>query len=301
MGFTGIFNTLPSFSTLFFAGLGVLWLHLVYFTENSLQPPTPDVVPFQSYDGMELIILGSGTCVPSLTRGSPASVIRISDQILLIDSGSGTLERLLRVGITIHDVDVILYTHTHPDHVADLVPFLFASKYDWAPRDRDLTIIGGKGFSTFFDALIKTYGKWIQSELFSTHLRESEEDTHHFPGFRILTKPMTHLPESIAYRVETEDGRAVVLSGDTDYNPNLVKLAADTDILVLESAFPDEERVKGHLSPSVAGRIASESRCKKLVLTHLYPICDTIDLKSQCASTYKGPLVIAQDLMRFQL
>lgn len=250
---------------------------------------------------MELIILGSGTCVPSLTRGSPASVIRTQDRILMIDSGSGTLERLLKVDITIHDVDMILYTHTHPDHVADLVPFLFACKYDWEPRRRDLTIIGGKGFAAFFQKLENLYGNWIQSDLFSTHLKESGDETHDFKSFRVLTKPMVHQPESIAFRVETDDGRSVVLSGDTDYNTNLVKLAADADLLVLESAFPDEKKVKGHLSPSVAGRIASESRCKRLVLTHLYPICDAFDIKGQCASTYGGPLEIARDLMYFQV
>ncbi len=250
---------------------------------------------------MELIILGSGTCVPSLKRGSPASVIRTQDQILLIDSGSGTLERLLRAGITIHEVDMILYTHTHPDHVADLVPFLFASKYDWEPRRRDLTIIGGKGFLAFFQKLLEVYGKWIQSDLFCTRLEESGDETHQFPGFRIITKPMAHLPESIAFRIETKDGRAIVISGDTDHNPNLINLAADADLLVIESAFPDEKKVKGHLSPSLAGQIASESRCKRLVLTHLYPICETVDVKSQCASTYKGPVEIAQDLMRFQV
>jgi len=250
---------------------------------------------------MELIILGSGTCVPSLTRGSPASVIRTQDATLLIDSGSGTLERLLKVGITINDVDMILYTHAHPDHVADLVPFLFACQYDCKPRRRDLTIIAGRGFSTYFQKLLNLYGNWIQSDLFSAHLKESEDETHDFPGFRVMTKPMAHLPESIAFRVETEDGKSIVLSGDTDYNANLVTLAADTDLLVLESAFPDEKKVKGHLSPSVAGRIASESRCKRLVLTHLYPICEAFDIKSQCAGAYEGPVEIARDLMRLQV
>jgi ribonuclease BN (tRNA processing enzyme) len=251
--------------------------------------------------GMEVVILGSGTCVPSLSRGSPASLVRIQDRILLIDSGSGTLEKLLKVNTTIHDVDMILYTHTHPDHVADLVPFLFACKYDWEPRRRPLTIIGGKGFSNFLKKLANVYGSWIRSDLFTTHVKESGDETHEFGGFRLITKPMAHLPESIAFRIESDDGRVVVFSGDTDYNSNLVELAADADLLVLESALPDEEEVKGHLTPSLAGRIASESRCKNLVLTHLYPICDTFDVKGQCATTYEGPLRIARDLMRFQI
>ena len=250
---------------------------------------------------MELIILGSGTCVPSLTRGSPAAVVRTQGQIILTDSGSGTLERLLRVGITIHDVDMIFYTHTHPDHVADLVPFLFASKYDCNPRNRDLFIMGGRGFSTYFGRLRDLYGDWIQSDLFTTRLKESEHESHDFGGFRVVTAPMAHRPESIAFRFETHDGKSIVLSGDTDYNKDIVTLAAQADLLVLESAFPDEKKADGHLTPSVAGRIAAEARCKKLVLTHLYPICDRFDILGQCASTYNGPIEIARDWGHYRL
>jgi ribonuclease BN (tRNA processing enzyme) len=203
--------------------------------------------------------------------------------------------------VTIRDVDLMLYTHTHPDHVADLVPFLFACKYDGEPRRRDLKIIGGKGFSAYFEKLEDLYGDWIRSDRFTTHLTESADGRHDFEGFHIRTKPMAHRPESIAFRVETDEGTSVVLSGDTDYNANLVELAAGADLLVLESAFPDEKKVAGHLCPSLAGRIASESRCKKLVLTHLYPVCDDYDIKGQCAATYSGSLEIARDLMRFEI
>ncbi|MBI5183158.1 MAG: ribonuclease Z, partial [Nitrospinae bacterium] len=75
---------------------------------------------------MDLIIIGSGTCVPSKRRGSPGLVIKTGRKILLFDSGSGTLGRLIQIGISYRDIDYIFYSHIHPDHVADLVPFLFA-------------------------------------------------------------------------------------------------------------------------------------------------------------------------------
>ena len=43
---------------------------------------------------MEITILGSGTCVPSLKRGSPGLILRINERILLFDSGTGTEENL---------------------------------------------------------------------------------------------------------------------------------------------------------------------------------------------------------------
>jgi ribonuclease BN (tRNA processing enzyme) len=246
---------------------------------------------------MEITILGSGTCVPSLKRGAPGLILRIGEKVLLFDSGTGTLERMLKRGITYLDLDVVLYTHTHPDHVADLVPLVFACKYGEKPRRKDLPIIGGRGFKTYFQAIQGVYGHWLQPDLFRIHIREVYDDILNYDVFRIIARPMTHLPDSVGYRVESNDGKSAAFSGDTDYCPNLIELARDVDILVIESALPDEMKAEGHLTPSLAGRIGREANCKKMVLTHLYPVCDTVDIAGQCRKEYRGELLIAEDLM----
>jgi len=112
---------------------------------------------------------------------------------------------------------------------------------------------------------------------------------------------MNHREESIGYRIIDSDDRTIVYTGDTDTTENLVSLAAGADLLICESAMPDEKRVPGHPTPSLAGEMASRAQVKKLVLTHLYPECDQVDLRTQCRRTYQGPLVIAEDLMRIDL
>jgi ribonuclease BN (tRNA processing enzyme) len=250
---------------------------------------------------MEITILGSGTCVPSLKRGSSGLILRIGERILLFDSGTGTLERMLKGGITHLDLDMVLYTHTHPDHVADLVPLVFACKYGKNLRKRDLPIIGGRGFKTYFQAIQEVYGRWLQPDLFQIPIREVYDDILDYDLFRVIARPMTHLPESVAYRVESNKGKSVVLSGDTDYCPELVDLAKDADVLVIESSLPDEMKAEGHLTPSLAGRIGREANCKKLVLTHLYPVCDSVDIVGQCKKEYQGELLIAEDLMEISI
>ena len=250
---------------------------------------------------MEITILGSGTCVPSLKRGSPGLILRIGERILLFDSGTGTLERMLKRGITYLDLDLVLYTHTHPDHIADLVPLVFACKYGENPRSRDLPIIGGRGFKAYFQAIQGVYGRWLQPDLFQIPIREVYDDILDYDLFKVIARPMTHLPESVAYRVESNKGKSVVFSGDTDYCSDLVELARDADVLVIESALPDEMKAKGHLTPSLAGRIGREANCKKLVLTHLYPVCDTVDIVEQCKKEYRGELLIAEDFMEISI
>jgi len=246
----------------------------------------------------ELILLGSGTGIPSLRRSSPGLMIISDHTSILIDSGPGTLRKMLEVGVTYRDVDLILYTHLHPDHTADLVPTLFASKYGDFPREKDLLCMGGPGFKSFFEELKKLYGTWIEPQSYQLTVKEVSKEALFYRDLKILTKPMAHISGSVGYRIEFKDGKSIAISGDTDYCQNIIDLGFEVDLLVLESSFPDGKKVEGHLTPSLAGRIALESDCKKLLLTHLYPICDQFDILNQCKQVYPGQIILGEDLMR---
>ncbi|MDJ0782973.1 MAG: MBL fold metallo-hydrolase [Desulfosarcinaceae bacterium] len=254
---------------------------------------------------MRVTILGSGTCVPSLARSSCAVLAAIGSTKLLLDLGPGTMRRLLRTGTTIFDLSHLLFSHLHPDHTSELVPLLFATKYpDGERRQRPLTVIAGAGFRRFFDGLSAVYGQWIALPPATFSIREMPTEG---PGqfrsdtFSLATRPMRHSPESIGFRLSTPDGTSLVYSGDTDVTPELVRLAAGTNLLICECALPDEEKTAGHLTPSEAGRMASEAGVGHLVLTHFYPECDTVDITAQCRQTYQGPLTLARDLLTFEI
>ncbi|MFH1152953.1 MAG: MBL fold metallo-hydrolase [Pseudomonadota bacterium] len=93
----------------------------------------------------------------------------------------------------------------------------------------------------------------------------------------------------------------MVYSGDTDQSEDLVALASGADLLVLESAVPDGKKIKGHLTPSLAGEIARAAGVGHLVLIHFYPECDTEDMEGQCRKTRSGPLPLALDLMEIRV
>ncbi|MBI5591346.1 MAG: MBL fold metallo-hydrolase [Deltaproteobacteria bacterium] len=247
-------------------------------------------------------ILGSGTCVPSLRRSSCAVLMETGGKKLLFDAGAGTLRRMLECGVSIFDISCIFFSHFHPDHTAELVPFLFASKYsEQGPRKTPLTLIAGKGFSAFHQTLKQAYGTWIELDpgiLSIVEMNTQGPDHLDFDLFSVNTRPAAHNPESISYRIASPSGYSVVYSGDTDYTDDLVTLAADTQVLICECSHPDEEKVRGHLTPSLAGNIAAAAGVKKLVLTHFYPRCDGFDIEKECRKTYNGELVLAEDLMR---
>lgn len=245
---------------------------------------------------MEVTILGSGTGTPSLERNAAGLVIKIGNENLLFDTGPGTVKRLLELGITYHDINYIFYTHFHTDHTLDLANILFAAKYALSLRTKKLTVTGPKGLEGFYNGLLNLYGDVIKPEAYEIILREIEEQALDYNTFRIDAMRMQHSPESLGLRVES-NGKAVVYSGDTDVCENIVKLGKDCDILILDCSFPDEMKVKGHLTPRETGKIASACNCKKLVLSHLYPVCQKDNIAKQARKTFKGEIAVAYDLM----
>lgn len=249
---------------------------------------------------MEVIIIGSGTAIPTLRRASPSVFLRIANKNLLVDSGSGTMRRLLEAQIDYLQIDYLFYTHLHPDHTIDFISFLFAYKNPANLRKNDLKVIGPVGFKNFYEKIVKLYGNWITPQDYNLSITEVLEDEIEFDNWRLKTKPIIHSENSVGYRFEI-DGKSMTISGDTDYCPAIVELANEADLLILECAFPDEIKVEGHLTPAFAARIANESNCKKLLLTHFYPLCDNYDIESQCKHLFKGNLLIAEDLMRLTI
>ena len=252
-----------------------------------------------------VIILGSGTCVPSLKRSSCSVLIEIAGTKLLFDSGSGTMKRLLEIGTKIIDISFIFYSHFHPDHTGELVSFLFATKYPYGnQRQTPLTIIAGKGFSAFYNGLIMVYDGWIELAPGLLNIIELDNNTfdkRKFDDFSVDSLPVEPSNESIGYRITCSDGVSIVYSGDTDFNDNLINLARNADLFICESALPDALKVKGHLTPSLAGEIATRANVRKLVLTHFYPECDNVDIERECRKTYTGPLILAEDLMKIEV
>ena len=132
---------------------------------------------------------------------------------------------MLDVGITYRDVDLLLYTHIHPDHISDLVPILFACKYADLPREKELVCVGGPGFKRHFEKTKRIYGSWIDPQTYHLTIKEISQNLFSFRDVKIFSKPMAHLPESVGYRIEFKDGKSLAISGDTDYCRNIVDLA----------------------------------------------------------------------------
>ena len=250
---------------------------------------------------MNIIILGSGTAVPSLERNSSGVLIQEEGYNALVDFGYGTLKQLLHLGITYHDIDRVFFTHNHPDHICDLVPFLFGTRYHLSARKKALEIVAGPGFQQFFDKLMSAYKQWLVPSEYQIQITEIDEGSKKFGCHQVSFKKVQHIEMSRGYRFENRVGKSVALSGDTDYCQGMIELGRGADLMILECAMPEENKITGHLVPSLAGKLAKEADCKTLCLTHFYPPCDLDVMRETVSTIYDGELALAHDGMQFEL
>lgn len=252
---------------------------------------------------MKLTVLGSGTCVPYVKRGSSGYVVETGESKLMLDCGSGSTWKLAHAGINYLEIDHIFFSHIHPDHTGDLAAFLFATKYSHGSpygtgRKKPLSLWGGKGFPSFFSALKGAYDKWIEPEGLSVEeLRAGPKD---FADFKLTAARSEHIKSSLAYRIEAE-GKSLVYSGDTDYSEELIKLAWNTDLLLIECALTQVSKHKGHLTPGGVSKIVNASRAKRVVVTHLYPVCDREDVVGQIRENVEVEVIEAEDLLEIEV
>jgi ribonuclease BN (tRNA processing enzyme) len=254
---------------------------------------------------MQLIILGSGTSIPLSDRASPSLALIVDDNPIIFDMGPGALRQLTKAGLDFEKIEQIFITHFHPDHTTDLIHFLFASRLPSIVKNRKpFVITGPKGLKEFVSSLQEAYPNWLTLPSGIMGIEEFEigkTGQKDYGSFRIIAGPASHTPHSLGYRIETKTGKSVVYSGDTGFCEDIVDLAKEADLLILECSFPDGQEVEGHLTPSQAGRIAGMANVKQLLLTHFYPECLATDIETQCRTTYQGKLILGSDLLHIHI
>ncbi|HDL65163.1 MAG TPA: MBL fold metallo-hydrolase, partial [Proteobacteria bacterium] len=138
---------------------------------------------------------------------------------------------------------------------------------------------------------------WLEGKDFPVMIHEITDNEWSGKGWKIQTGPVKHNPESIAYRLEADSGKVVVYTGDTGYSESLIELARGADLLISECSFPDAVDLPAHLNPSKVGRIARLAGVKKVLLTHLYPPCDEVDIVKECGREFEGEIIKSEDGM----
>lgn len=253
---------------------------------------------------MQLTTIGTGTGAPHPTRVCAAHLVEAGDVRLLLDCGNGAVHRMASLNVRWNDITHVAITHFHADHVSDLPMLIFAWRWgQLPPRAEPITIIGPVGTQALMDRLAAAFGSWTLQPGFPVVIQEYEPGSTIPLGDGTVTlssRAVPHTAESVAYSV-VHNGRRLVYTGDTAFDPELATWAHHSDVFLCECSLPDELAIPEHLTPRQCGALAAIAQPKQLVLTHFYPPLDALDVRAQVAEHFAGNVALATDGFSIEL
>jgi ribonuclease Z len=292
-------------------------------------------------DGLHAYVCGSGSPMPDATRAGPCIAVLAGEQAFVFDAGSGSIRKLMRMGFPMERIEGAFLTHLHSDHF-DGMGELMLQAWVGGGRSRALPIYGPPGTAQVVEGFNQAYridsgyrtahhgpvianpagfgGEAIESPLPENAISQVAYEQK---GVRITVFRVDHAPidPAFGYRIDYK-GRAIVISGDTVYSPDLVRTAKGADVLFHEALNTKMVAALGkklgergrannaqimtdiqnyHASPEGAARAAKEAGVQALVLYHLVPplpsgLIEPLFL-GEAPKRFTGTLKIGQDGM----
>jgi len=282
----------------------------------------------------KVTLLGTGTPIPDLDRFGPSTLVEAGNKKLLFDAGRGATIRLRQINVSkgsiMSKIDALFLTHYHSDHTLGIPDLWLTGWLGGGGRKEPFRLIGPVGAKSLMANLESAYALDIKIRLedeklppegIATVVEEFEKDgvVYDSDGVKVIAFTVDHgaaIKPAVGYRIEYK-GRAVVISGDTRYDQNVIKYGTGVDLLVHEVCVVRPELLSNpyiqrvvdhHTSPREAGQVFSLAKPKMAVYSHLVflasdkvPRATVDDIVAGTRETYSGPLQVGEDLMSFEI
>ncbi|MGB5996364.1 MAG: MBL fold metallo-hydrolase [Marinomonas sp.] len=285
---------------------------------------------------MKVTLLGTGNPIPSAQRFGPSTLVEAGGHYLLFDVGRGSIIRLWQLKAPINKITDVFLTHYHSDHINGLSDFWMTG---WMPlppvspsRTTPLHLYGPTGIKNIANGLTETFKDNTRIHIEDEHLppegiklvvtefTEGEHLVYQKYGIRVTSFKNDHgkfIHPSVGYKIQYK-GKTVVISGDTRKSQTVINEAKGADLLVHEVAavrdgllqkHPNLRAIfEHHINPRQAGEVFTEAKPKLAAFTHVallgtkdFPKLSVDELIAMTRETYKGPLVVGEDLMSFEI
>ena len=264
-------------------------------------------------------MLGTGSPIPDPNRAAPTALVKAGDTQILLDAGRCVVMRLAAAGAVPANLDAVLITHFHSDHIAALNDVI-TTHWVMTQENATLKIYGPKGIAELVDRTLAMlefdigYRLAHHEELTKGPQLDVTElepgDSFMINDVAVTTAETEHPPvfPTIGYRVE-HDGRSVALVGDTNPCEGVDTLAAGADAYLQSVIRKDlvrqipmemiQDILDYHSDVVEAAQTAARNGVKRLLLTHMVP-APPIDQYDEwiglAAEHFDGEIIMGNDL-----
>ncbi len=240
---------------------------------------------------MDVILLGTGSPIPSPNRAGPATLVKAGSVSLLADCGRGVVMRLAAVGVGPAALSAVLLTHMHSDHICDLNDII-TSHWVMNTAPTPLKVFGPKGARALVEATLAMLAFDVKyridhhADLNAGPVVETTElepgDSFTVGDCAIMAHLTDHSPvfPTLGYRIE-QAGGVVALAGDTVPCAGLDALCKGADIYVQTVIRDDlvkrvpmqrlQDILDYHSTVEQAAQTAQRAGVRTLMLTHYVP------------------------------
>ena len=257
---------------------------------------------------MRITVLGKSPAWQDAGGACSGYLVEEHGACLLLDCGNGVFSKL-RNFCDYVDVDAVVISHLHADHILDLVPF--ASALTFAPRQQPVPVDRWPGTDNPARPHLYVPAGGRDALRRVAAVAGCARSTSRTPSTCTSTPPRTSSRSarcgcaSIAFRTScprcavdvssANGGGRFTYGADSAPNEELVRFADGTDLLMIEATLPRPEREgpRGHLTPSEAGEHGSRARVRRLVLTHISDELDADWAQREAEKAFGGPVDVA--------
>jgi ribonuclease BN (tRNA processing enzyme) len=240
-------------------------------------------------DCMKVTILGQWGGFPKTNGASSGYLFQHEGFNLLVDCGSAVLSKLQNY-IEVEDLDAVIISHYHHDHIADIGPLQYGRlvKHHLGKEQINLPIYGHPFNQLEFSRL--TY------KTFTKGMPYYPDKSLKVGPFTITFMETKHPVSCYAMRI-TDGHSTVVYTADSAYLASFIPFSKGADLLLCEcNLYANMDGTEmGHMNSTDAATIASASYVKSLVLTHLPHFGELSDLVMDARRTFSGEVRLAEE------
>ena len=217
---------------------------------------------------MQIKLIGTGSI-----GAKQSSACTLIDEEILVDMPNGIVKKLKQLNNDISKIKIVLITHLHGDHFAD-IPFFMFDRFFYKPEN-ETKIYCPKGteqkVKMLFDVLFPCDYEKVNNDAKVKFIEFEELNQEQIlENVYAKSKLVEHGDCKPAYGfIISKENKKIGFSGDSRLCNSIEEIVQESDISILDMSFA-EHGLSAHMGLSDIEMLCNKYQDKKIISTHMH-------------------------------